>query len=53
MAPLPARISVGAASCMPGVNDAEAADTVELVLLPLGVTVNVYAVPLVKPVTVQ
>jgi hypothetical protein len=35
------------------VNDAEAGDTNEVVLLPLGVTVKVYAVPLVSPDTVQ
>jgi hypothetical protein len=31
----------------------DAADTVEVVLLPLGVTVNVYDVPFVSPATVQ
>jgi hypothetical protein len=35
------------------VNEAEAGDTNEVVLLPLGVTVKVYAVPLVSPDTVQ
>jgi hypothetical protein len=34
-------------------NAAEAGDTKEVVLLPLGVTVKVYDVPLVSPDTVQ
>ena len=52
--PAPALATVGVASAFEGVTELEAAEvTVEVIPLPLGVTLNVYAVPAVKPVTVQ
>jgi hypothetical protein len=53
MAPLPAFATVGVARAAVGVIEADAADCEETVLLPLGVTVKVYATPLVSPVTLQ
>jgi hypothetical protein len=45
--------AVGVASAAPGIAAADASDAKVVVLLPLGVTMNVYDVPLVSPVTVQ
>jgi hypothetical protein len=50
---VPAKVTVGVAMATPGMKAADAGDTVEVVLLPLGVTVKVYDVPFVRPVTVQ
>ena len=52
--PAPALATVGVASAFEGVTEVEAAAvTVEVIPLPLGVTLNWYPVPAVKPVTVQ
>jgi hypothetical protein len=53
MAPVPAFATVGVARAAVGVIEADAADIDEVVLLPDGVTVKVYAVALVSPVTLQ
>jgi hypothetical protein len=53
MAPVPAFATVGVARAFVGVAEADAAEMVDVVLLPLGVTVKVYAVRLVSPVTLQ
>jgi hypothetical protein len=53
IAPVPAFLTVGAASAAVGASATDAADTVELVLLPLGVTTKVYNVAFVRPLTVQ
>lgn len=50
--PLPAT-AIGAEREDAGLIELEAREPVDAVLLPLGVTVNVYDVPLVSPVTVQ
>jgi hypothetical protein len=53
-APLAANATVGVAKgVVPTEIDADASDTPEVVLLPLGVTVKVYDEPLVRPDTVQ
>jgi hypothetical protein len=53
-APLPAKATVGVAKgVIPGAIDEDAAETVDAVEPPEGVTVNVYDVPFVSPVTVQ
>ena len=53
-APVPAKATVGVAKgVVPGASDADASETVEAVEPPVGVTVNVYDVPFVSPVTVQ
>jgi hypothetical protein len=44
-------MAVGVANETAGTSAAEAADAVEVVEFPLGVTVKVYDVPLVSPVT--
>jgi hypothetical protein len=49
----PTFVAAGVDSATPGVYVFECADTVAVVALPLGVTVNVYATPLVRPVTVH
>jgi hypothetical protein len=49
----PAVTAVGVARAAPGIAAAEAAETTEVVPPPLGVTVKVYDVPFVRPVTVQ
>lgn len=51
--PEPASATVGCARAAPGIIALEAGETVEVVPRPLGVTVKVYEVPLVKPATVQ
>jgi hypothetical protein len=45
--------TVGAVRTIPGINAADAEDTVEVVPPPLGVTVKVYDVPFVSPATTQ
>jgi hypothetical protein len=45
--------AVGVARAAPGIAAGEASEAKVVVLLPLGVTMNVYDVPLVRPVTVQ
>jgi hypothetical protein len=52
-APVPAFAAVGVARAAVGTTAVDAADTVEKAPVPLGVTVKVYDVPLVSPVTVQ
>jgi hypothetical protein len=53
-APLAAKAAVGwARKLTPGIAALDAADTVEVVLPPDGVTTKVYDVPLVSPDTVQ
>jgi hypothetical protein len=53
-APVPPNVTVGVANGVtPGVMEAELADTMLASLLPVGVTVNVYDTPLVRPVTTQ
>jgi hypothetical protein len=48
--PVPALIAFGVARAAPGIIEA-VGDASEVVLLPLGVTVKVYVVPLVSPLT--
>jgi hypothetical protein len=50
---LPASVVVAWAMAIPGMNAVDAADTVEVVPPPLGVTLKVYDVPFVSPVTVH
>ena len=45
--------AVGCASAVPGVMAADSADVTSVSPLPLGVIVNLYEVPVVRPVTVQ
>ena len=45
--------AVGCASAVPGVIAADSADVTSVSPLPLGVIVNLYEVPVVRPVTVQ
>jgi hypothetical protein len=52
--PAPALATVGVASADDGVTELEAfAETIDVIPLPLGVTLNVYPVPDVNPTTVQ
>jgi hypothetical protein len=46
-------MAVGVARATAGTNAADAADAVDVVLLPLGVTTKVYDVPFVSPVIEQ
>jgi hypothetical protein len=51
--PLAALVATGVARTALVVTEVEAADANELVLLPVGVTMNVYPVVVASPVTVQ
>ena len=53
IAPLPARATEGVANAVVATRGAEAADEVDVGLPPVWVTLKVYDVPAVRPVTVQ